>query len=525
MSKEQREALYQRVKDAIRNKKLRALDVYRMADDQEKDAVSVISLKNTFQQYVPELRKEDTISLLKSLDLKRSGFITRADFEIALLDDREDLLSMSAHDSQRDLDNEKAEKSMKGSRTSIHSIQTVESNVSDKVISGSQIFDKDDSPEALTKDLGKAIKNTNLTPEGIFDELDFEEKKSLPLMVMFNSVKEIFPKANRTKLMNAFKHMDKNRDGFIDRGDFCQFLSLKSGKAPANPTKPSKPKVEDRKKSEEVSKEVTGSRIFENEQDPGILTKNLAVALKDAEVSPETIYMDIDREDKGSVPVLGIFNALKEIFPKSNKKKLMAVCQNLDYDKDGFIIKGDFYRLAAVDPNFKSDDFKKPAKPDVPKNKPVPSKPEVKKPAAPKDIPEKKPSPAPAPIKPKPGPAKPADSVNKKDSEERRITDSEFNALVSDFKKALKEKKVNLDEVIKKFEMSQNKSMSVLKLTSTLQLLLPDYQKATLLTLLQYVDMNKNGFIEKGEFELLIGYDETTKEIPDDEVAMNFKFR
>lgn len=228
MDEKKRKELFDRVKRALRKRKLSAIHLYSIADVEENEVVSVITLKNTYQQMLPEIDMQSLIAFMKILDRNQNGFLEREEYELAMLDNENDLKEIESNDSRIDLSKSRLS-SMRSSQASLKapSIHSAHSQaISDRQPAAYQTafgpgehFTEDDLPDLL-KELGHHMHNAQYSPEEVYNAVG-EDEEEVSSVVLMKYLKDIVGTSmSHQRLALAVKSMDTSRNGTISKNEF-----------------------------------------------------------------------------------------------------------------------------------------------------------------------------------------------------------------------------------------------------------------------------------------------------------------
>lgn len=415
LNAEEQEILVKKIKGHIRQKKLNFEHLFRMADPDDREEVSAITLKNTFQSMIPDIPKQDLMAFIRMLDTNKNGTIELAEYEVAMLTDKDDLQSISDNDSR-----------LEQSRSQLGSSQKSVSNKSGLSVSGGNVLQSqvvDDKKKPVNEDEGTAeyihslltqLEAKEIRPSDIFGWADSTSEgcvSSLKLIVELQQYVDM----GKKELTNIVKHLDTQETGMIDKKTFESTLAANKnvhfslskaiGDQAATATKMSKgdefakPKTsEDTKKStslkQDIIPKITGLKgqsikekqpvsvladVFKDAQQAYIKevgerrpSVRLITRLNDAEFTESLRALkdnlrkndvrlnaiwdtfDINEPDEGEEPKVScihLFNELRNKAKDFDRKKLRVILQYVDSEKTGYVTKEEFDLIFGVNPN------------------------------------------------------------------------------------------------------------------------------------------------------------------------------
>ena len=335
------------VKNELKKKKLSALHVYRVADTSDIGNVSVITLRNAFQELLPELKPQTIFSLMKIIDTNRNGFIEMSEYEIVMLDDKEDLKAMKDNDSRVENNLSEMNESMKGSAMGKSARGSIAGSVVMSELGGDEgkgrIVDSDD-PADIARQIGDYFSSNNMKPDAVFRYCDETETGTVPVLTILQNFKESMPDADHKLLAKGARALDSLRTGFISKGDFIAGLSSKN-----KPPKPQKldqtPKPIQANQKKETAKQSTATQISEPPLDDGSFYSQVRILryqLIAKNVEIETLF-----EEK-EMSVIGLANELQRLLPDFPKSKLIGILKYLDSAESGLVRKEEFELMIGV---------------------------------------------------------------------------------------------------------------------------------------------------------------------------------
>ena len=330
----QRDQVVQRVKSALNKQKLSALHVYRLADPEELDETSVISLKRELQRVLPELDPTTLLSIVKLADSRRTGFVKREDWELLVMTDPEDLVEMEHEESRRDL-----------SQSLIADNVSIASNLSKKSTRAVTTGDPVHTLMLITSQLQRE----GISPEQLFEQLAEEGSDSIPTQLLFQALLRIavkIPNTKKPEVANAVKHIDIQQRGFITKGELLVSLQplavplVNNQNAPIEEGLPElkigRHSVSRQPVTYEARLEITDSEFHE-------LVHELKEAIAKTGIQLKTVFASVaDLEEYEPIPVLTLTSRLQTQMPDFNKQKLMKVMKYVDINKNGLISKEEF---------------------------------------------------------------------------------------------------------------------------------------------------------------------------------------
>ena len=335
------------VKEELRKKKLSALHVFRVADPHQKGNVSVITLRNAFQELLPSLKPQALFSLMKIIDRNRNGFIDLSEYEIVMLDDKADLEAIKDNDSR--LENNRSEKgsSLQGSRLS-ESVKSSRGSARGSVKSqtglggapGDQlcrdgVLQDSEDPADLCKAIGVYLVDTGSQVEELFRFVDDKSTGVAPTHSVWKLLKENLPKSDKSVLLKAARYLDSNRCGFVTKGDFTAGLS----NGPLS-LKAATPKEE--KRLEAGAKKVLVAKSAETALPPiddGTFYNQVRILrfqLHQKNIDSNILFADQE------APVLTLAQEVSKKLPEFPKQKIVQILRYLDSTSSGVVSQQDF---------------------------------------------------------------------------------------------------------------------------------------------------------------------------------------
>lgn len=377
-----REELITTVKNALSKKKLSALHLYRMADTDESNSVSVITLKQVYLSMLPGLQPDVIFTLLKVLDTNRNGFIEKAEYEIVFLQDKNDLEDLKDEDSR--IDYKQSEQSIHsksqklddsvigdndlGNNDSIidevktprkgQSQKNIPINTQDDV-KGAEL-DSDD-PSQVGRNIGKELLENVLDPETVFSSADQGDDGIIALPLLVKTLQDYLPNVSRTIIFKAAKYMDSDKDGFVKKGDYLATLGGRpiqpnkdTGMRPSKPspiTEPSKPidePITSGAKPAKPSLTPAGPKTWE---EPPMLSdrqfyekiRNIKDLLRNQSISIDSFF----EEEEISTALLA--NRLHSLLPDLSRQTIRQVLKYVDVENNGTIRRDEFDLMIGYD--------------------------------------------------------------------------------------------------------------------------------------------------------------------------------
>lgn len=376
--KSKRDELLAIIRTSLKKKRLNAIHVFRLADPDERNNVSVISLKNAFQANVPNVAPQKIFQLLKYLDSNRDGFIQFDEYEIFMLNSNEDLEAIKDNDSRVEL-SQKERSSKASSRGGMDNESAISEVPSPKSVgnfkkplvftpqpgvTGANYarnetrFDSDESA-IVAKNIGAAIQDQGENLESLFDQMDNDSNGTVPVMIVMGMLKDKFPLEKTQVLAKAVRYMDPNKNGFIHKGDFI--AALMSGKFPVEPKqtyKPIAPVIEpfvpptqsapaQSKPAQPIENSLTQSAALGHstltESQFYHKVKDLKQLLKEQGIPL------IDYFPQEEMSVTSVASKLHEALPSLNRKDLVQMLKYIDIEKNGSISRQEYALMVGYD--------------------------------------------------------------------------------------------------------------------------------------------------------------------------------
>lgn len=330
--KMQRDQVIHRVKNALSKQKLSALHVYRLADPEEIDETSVISLKRELQRVLPELDPTTLLAVVKLADSRRTGFVKREDWELLVMTNPEDLVEMEHEDSRRDL-----------SQSLIADNLSVVSNTSKKSTRAVTAGDPVHTLMLITSQLQRE----GITPEQLFEQLaDENGSESIPTQLLFQTLLRFavkIPNTKKPEIAGVVKHIDIQQRGFVTKGELLVSLQPLAVPLVSNQNAPIEEGLPELKLGRhsvsrppvtyEARLEIKDSEFHE-------LVHQLKEAIAKTGIQLKTVFSSVaDLEEYEPIPVLTLTSRLQTQLPNFNRQKLMKVMKYVDINKNGLISK------------------------------------------------------------------------------------------------------------------------------------------------------------------------------------------
>lgn len=338
------------VKEALASKKLSALHVYRLADEDETNSISAITLKQTLQSLVPEIPAKIAFKLMRILDTNRNGFIDLHEYEIIFLKNKNDLEDIKDNDSRMEY--------RKSEHQSINNESVIDNNdsIMDDIGTPRDIEKREDvhsdDPSQLTKNIGKVMAENSINPEAVFDEVDQEGNGTAPLMLILRTLTEFMPEVDGVSLFRASKYMDSSKDGFIKRGDFLAALGGKKIERAPQEEKYQRPVIKPASSSVQAPVASQGQKKNQNSgaktwEEPALLSdrqfyekvRHLKQLLKAEGVSVDSLFGYDDCKEQA---VMSIATRIHECFPKLPKSEIIPILKYVDVGNNGTIQRDEF---------------------------------------------------------------------------------------------------------------------------------------------------------------------------------------
>lgn len=384
MSSEKRDEIITTIKTALAKKRLSALHIYRMADPEDANSVSVITLKQVFLSMIPGLQPDTVFALLKILDANRNGFVDKEEFELVFLKDKNDLEDIkdddsrieykqseqSIHNKSQRLDESMHEDSQLGNNDSvIDEVKTPRGGVTPRDLasdaqhySGSLNLDSDD-PSQVARSIGKEMLDNMVHPESVFEGLDDENQGLVALQRLVRTMKEYLPNVHPAILFKCAKYMDSDKDGFIKKGDY---LAALGGRPVSNQSE--SPRGDSRPAIAPASSKI-GSQPSQPGMGPGgagsnDLTGKLGQeaptlsdrqfyekvrALKDL-IRANSVAIDCIFEGE-EIPTALLANRLNTALPDFPRQSIRQILKYVDVENNGLIRRDEFDLMIGYDNN------------------------------------------------------------------------------------------------------------------------------------------------------------------------------
>lgn len=331
----QKNQVVERVKNALAKQKVSALQAYRLADPEERDETSVISMKRELQRLAPDLDPSTLMAIVKIADTRRTGFIKREDWELLLMTAPEDLVEMEEEQSRRDL-----------SQSLINDNMSVISTTSKKSTRAVTFGDPVNTLMTLTAQLQKEEK----TPEQFYEEIaDGDDSKYIPSSLFYQALLKLAAKSAKVKkpeLASVLRHVDIQRRGFVSKGDVIaalQPMGVPLVDKQNIPMEEGLPELKLPRHSSvrqpvvyEPRHEITDSEFHD-------LIHELKEQISKNGVQLKSLFESIaDLDEFEPIPVLTLASRLQEKLPSFNKQKLIKIMRYVDINKNGLISKEEF---------------------------------------------------------------------------------------------------------------------------------------------------------------------------------------
>lgn len=230
-SKEQ-EMLVKRVKAALSQQKLNFEHLYRMADPDDHEIVSVIKLKATFSSMLPELPKRDLFELMKMLDADKNGSVDLAQYEAVMLTDQDDLKSIAENDSRVELSrsrmssNQALDDSVSAKEESVHS----RSGLSEGVVSQKNLGSD------IKKHIGKLVEQLQkkeIRPQDVYSWVDVDNEGLVPTLKLLRELSGLVDMSKK-EISEIGRYMDVDSNGIVSKGEYLSYVSGASALNQAN---------------------------------------------------------------------------------------------------------------------------------------------------------------------------------------------------------------------------------------------------------------------------------------------------
>ena len=498
----------------LNQKKTDAGSYFDQLDTSEKGEIAVTILNRELSQFVPEMGKPKISCLLRFVDARNSGSISRGEFMASIKYDEKFVPKAEPEGASMEPSSTIGKKPvLPGGRPALRT-PSVTSNISElsmtpKSTKGGPVQPAIPSPtkpaqpaaaELLTRtpndaefynlirELRAELKIANANIAEIFAQDQFQEgadqyHKSMSTTSLANKLSQLLPGLDKQKTARILKYIDMNKTGQIGKTEFEIAIGIDTSKG-----------------------ELEESIMFEETRVDYSAIKAIIEMCAAKNVKPEEVFDRSDSDNNGRVNILDLKIGLERLLGSETEtffkiihfvKEVKNVFKTANFGKKNFI-------LFLTDPKTAKNRFdvnvstlplstvsKTPAKPSTPSSKGA---------SKPQQLPQ----------------------VQGKDKIARTPAEKEFYEGIRDLRSAMSSKKIGSSQLAEIFPEGMNILPSgkpndvrvpVTTAAHKLSEMLDGYDKKKLVQILKFVDVGKTGAVTKSEFELAVGIDPIKNEI------------
>lgn len=229
----QQNDLVKRVKTQLSKKRLNFEHLFRMADPEDREIVSVIKLKETFRSMVPELPSQDLFELMKILDVSKNGSIELSQYETIMMTDNEDLESIADNDSRIELSRSQLGTQRSMSQSGVSLDNSVMSKSAAPVPSPELGHQKyvGFAGHRLLVSMTTQLEAKEVRPEDVYTWVDLSDDGMVPTLRLIKELQSIVT-MKKEEYATIARYLDRSGCGMVTKGDYLSYISNKSTDMP-----------------------------------------------------------------------------------------------------------------------------------------------------------------------------------------------------------------------------------------------------------------------------------------------------